>query len=250
METKDLAAILLSVLALGLSVYATITAQRKSVDERMRTIRAQLTEVLGKLTSLNIEGAKLQHEARNDHQYLTLVNAALGQQNGFLLDQAVFLSEQIPTLVTTYEFKTIAMADFQAGNVLRAETHQLKAIAAAPTDLYKSQAIRGYAFFLYQLARISEGREQFRRAVDTLKGPDNLVHLSNGYTYQMWALNELHYARSPELASEYFENARKEYRAVDVEFLRNKAMADLEAARTTPQSPVTTFNRRVADSTP
>jgi hypothetical protein len=231
MELKDIATVLLSLLALGLSIYATYTSQK----ERTRTIRAQLTDVLGKLTTLSLDRAKFQHDAKDDQQYLDSVNAALGQQNGFLLDQAVFLSEQIPELVTTYEFNTIAVADSDAGNIFRAEVHQLKAIDAAKTDLYKSQAIRGYAVFLFPQGRLSEGREQYRKAIEVLKGESNLVHWTNGMTYQMWAFSELNFARSPERANQYVESARKEYSAIDVEFMRNRAIAALEAFRSGAQ---------------
>jgi tetratricopeptide (TPR) repeat protein len=240
MELRDIATIAtitISVAALGLSVYATITAQKKSLDERTRTIRTQLTDVLGRLTSLYIEAAKLAHEAKDDHQYLDSLSTALNQQNGFLLEQAVYLSKQIPALVTTYEFNTIAVADTNAGNLIRAEDYQRRAIDVAPTDLYKSQAVRGYAVFLYPQGRLNEGREQFRRALDLLKGEDNLVHSTKGYTYQMWALNERHFARSPERANELFENARKEYGAIDVEFVRNYAIARLDTVRTSGQPP-------------
>ena len=51
----------------------------------------------------------------------------------------------------------------------------------------------------------------------------------------MW-LFELHFARAPEKANEYFENARKEYASIDAEAVRNKAIASLDAVRLSPAS--------------
>ena len=78
MELKDVASNLLALIALGLSIYATITAQRNSFEERKRTIRAQLTDVLARLTGLSIDGARLYHEAKDDRQYWDAVSGALG----------------------------------------------------------------------------------------------------------------------------------------------------------------------------
>jgi tetratricopeptide (TPR) repeat protein len=231
METKDLLSLALALAAFCLSIYATLTAQRKSVDERQRTIRGQLTDILAKLTALQLEAAKLQHEAKDDLDYLLYVNNVLGQQNGFFLDQAVYLSEQIPSLVTTYELNTIALANTNAGNFLQAERYYLKAIEIAPSDRYKALAVRSYASFLYPQGRLNEGREQFRRALDLMKGEDNLARWSKGYTYQMWGVSEISFARSQERANEHFENARREYASIDVDSVRNQAFASLDAAQ-------------------
>ena len=165
MEFKDLASNGLALLALAFSIYATFKAEKNSREERKRTIRGQLTDVLGKLTSLNIDGAKLAHEARGDKNYAEFIGSALSQQNGFLLDQADFLSEQIPALVTTYEFNTIALACVNAGDTMRAEKYHRRAIAVAPPGLYKSQATRSYALFLFGQGRPKEGRQHFRSGV-------------------------------------------------------------------------------------
>ena len=236
MEAKDIVALVLSTAAFCLSIYATVRGERKSNDERQRTVRGQLTDVLGKLTALALEGAKIQHEAKDERNFLQAVSQILGQQNGFLLDQAVYLSEQIPNLVTTYEFNTIAGANATAGNLLLAEKYFTKAVEVAPNALYTALAVRSYAVFLYPQGRLNEGREQFRRAVDLLKGEDNFIRWTKGLTYQAWALSELNFARSPEKASEYFENARKEFASIDADAVRNTALASLEAARHFPTS--------------
>lgn len=155
---KDKVALILSVLAFAISIFATITTEHRATDEKRRTIRSQLTEVLGRLTTLQLEGAKIIHEAKDDVIYRQASGIALSQQNGFLLDQAFYLADQIPSLVTTYEFNTIAAASFASGNVLASEKYHLKAIEVAHSDIYKTQATRmGMQYFSLRKGVLSKG---------------------------------------------------------------------------------------------
>lgn len=243
-KLKSAAPLMLSGLAFVLSLYATISTERRASDERQRTVRNQLTDVLARLTSLQLESAKLLHEAKGDALYTQGVNGWLNQQNGFLLDQASYLADQIPSLVTTYEFNTIAIASFGAGNVLAAEKYNLKAIEVAHSDLYKAQATRGYAVFLFSQRRFVEGREQFNKSVALLKGgSDNLSRQTNGFTYQTWAWNEQHLAMSSQDANNLYDKARAEYSGIDVEYLRTSLLQGLEAFKTLGSlpSPATDF---------
>jgi len=227
---KEKIPLALSILAFALSLFATLTTERRAADEKRRTVRNQLTDVLARVTSLQLENAKLMHEAKDDAFYRQSVNLALGQQNGFLLDQAFYLADQIPALVTTYEFNTIASASFSAGNVLATEKYHLKAIEVAHSDLYKAQATRSYASFLFTQRRFVEGRHQFNKALTLLKGGgDNLTRQTNGITYQMWGWNEQHLALGAQDAKNLYDKARAEFSGIDVEFLRGSLLQALEA---------------------
>ncbi|MEK7237044.1 MAG: hypothetical protein AAB242_10500 [Nitrospirota bacterium] len=228
-KLKDKIALWLSILAFALSSYATVAGERRAFDEKKRTIRSQLTDVLGKLSSLQVENARLMHDAKDDSLYQQAVNQALSQQNGFLLDQAFYLADQIPNLVTTYEFNTIAGASFNAGNVLATEKYHLKAIEAAHSELYKTQATRSYAAFLFSQKRLIEGREQFNKALSLLKDGGNLTRQTNGISYQMWAWNEKHLALAEQDAKILYDKARVEFSGIDVEFLRDSLLQKLDA---------------------
>ena len=134
----DQLAIWISLLAFVLSLAATLSGERRAREERRRTLRVQLSDVLDRLSSLQLENARLVHEARGDAAYVQAVGAALGQQNGFLLDQASFLAREIPSQVTTYEFNTLAAASFAAGNTIDAEKFHQCAIRAARLPLYRA----------------------------------------------------------------------------------------------------------------
>jgi len=228
---KNKITLALSILAFILSVFATMTTERRAFHEKQRTVRTQLTDVLGRLSSLQVENAKLMHEAKNDPFYQQSISVALAQQNGFLLDQAFYLSDQIPGLVTTYEFNTIASASFNAGNVLATEKYHLKAIKAAHSDLYKAQATRAYASFLFTQRRFVEGRDQFNQALRLLKGGDNLTRQTNGITYQTWAWNEQHLALAPQDAKNLYDKARTEFSGIDIDMLRGSLLQVLDATQ-------------------
>jgi len=232
MELKDKASITLSIIALIISVAAAINTEISSKHEEQRTVRSQLTDVLSQIISVSIENAKLYKEAaKTDPVYYQAISSILNQRNTFLLQQAIYLTEKIPDLVTSVELNTIAAANANAYDLLTAEKYYLKAIDATKSDLWKAMAIRSYALFLFPQRRFEEARDQFRKSVSQLRGGDNFVRFTNGLTYQMWGAAELSSANSPERAEELFRNARNEFSGIDNEMVRNNAIAGLEATK-------------------
>lgn len=175
--------------------------------------------------------------ARGDTAYVQSVGAALAQQNGFLLDQASFLAREIPAQVTTYEFNTLATASFAAGNMIAAEKYHHRAIRAARLPLYKAQATRGYAVFLFSQRRFPEARAQFAEALALAGDGDNLARQTNGLTCQMWAWNERYVAMDEPRARALLDQARAAYGAIDIDFVRASMLQALDQA-TMPGSSV------------
>ena len=232
----DQLAIWISLLAFVLSLLATLSGERRASEERRRTLRVQLSDVLDRLSSLQLENARLSHEARGDTAYVQAVGAALAQQNGFLLDQASFLAGEIPSQVTAYEFNTLAAASFAAGNMIDAEKYHQRAIGAARLPLYQAQATRGYAVFLFSQRRFDEARAQFAAALALAGDGDNLARQTNGLTYQTWAWHERYVAMDESRAGELLDRARAAYGAIDIEFVRVSMLQALDLA-TTPGPP-------------
>jgi tetratricopeptide (TPR) repeat protein len=238
MEIKDLVAISISSLAFLLSLVATIVSLVRSKYEKQRAIKKEITDTLGKIVSTSLENAKLYREsAEKDPPYYQTVSSILNQQNVFLLQQATYLMDEVPKLVTAIEYNTIAAATSNAGDFMSAEKYYKKAIDASPNNYYRSLAIRSYAGYLFPQRRFEEARENFRKAISLLTGGDNLVRYTNGLTYQMWAWNELNNAASPRRAEELFESAANEFKGIDNEAVRRTALSGLEAAKGSPSSP-------------
>jgi tetratricopeptide (TPR) repeat protein len=231
-KSKDNIALAVSIMAFVLSLFATVLGELRAKADQQREVRSQLTEVLRGLMSLQVEHAKLVHESREDPMYQTAGRAALGQQNGFLLDQAVYLADQIPQLVTAYEYNTIAVSSFNAGNPLVAERYYRKAADVAHAPIYKAQAIRSYAAYLFSQRRFAEGREQFEKALRQVRDDSNLTHQTNGMTYQLWAWNEKHLAHAGTQAQGLYAKAGEAFRRINVDFLRDSMIQQLEWEQT------------------
>lgn len=204
----------------------------KTRYEKGRIIRSQLTDVLGRITKLNIENAKsFKDYGQKDPAYHQTISSILNQENTSLLQQAMYLSEQIPDLVSAVDLNTIAVANANAGDLILAEEFYKKAIEKSGNDYYKALATRSYGGFLFPQRRFEEARQQYRNSVSLLKGGDILVRYTNGLTYQMWAINELYSGSSSASVDEIFSQAKREFSGIDNEFIRTNALKGLEAAQ-------------------
>lgn len=240
METKDIITVSISSLAFLLSLVATTVSLVRSRYERQRAIRKEITDTLSKIVSTNIENAKAYREsAEKDPAFYQALSSILNQQNAFLLQQATYLMDEVPGLVTAVEYNTIAQANANAGELMAAERYFRKAIEVAPNPYQRSLATRSYAGYLFTQRRFEEARDLFRKAISLLAGGDNLVRYTNGLTYQMWAWNELSNAAAPTRAEELFESARNEFGGIDNESVRRQVMAGLQAARQAPRPDAT-----------
>jgi len=231
MELKDFVTISISALAFILSAIATFISTIRGRYEEQRAIRNQLSETLNRIANTNIENAKLYHDtATKDPAYYQQLSAMMNQQQASLLNQAMYLADQIPKLVTAVEMNTIAVANFNAGDVIMAEKYYRKAIEVSPNNYYRALAIRSYAGFLYTQRQFEEGRNQFQQSIKLISGGDNLSRYTNGYTYQMWAWNELNNAGVQSTAEQYFENAQSQFKNIDNDAVRENAMNTLAEA--------------------
>lgn len=237
MATKDIITLLISAFAFVISVVATTISVIRGKYEQQRAVRNQITEVLKSMIAAQLENTKLYHDsADKEPGYFQAVSNILSQQNGFLLQQAVYLMDQVPHLVTAVEYNTVAYAHAEAGDLIQAERYYTRAIDVCPNDYTRSQAIRSYAVSLFAQHRQEEGREQFRRAITLLKGADNFTRAARGFAYQVWGWNELNNAASPKRAEELFESATSEFNGIDNETVRRDLLKGLGAAQASPLS--------------
>jgi hypothetical protein len=210
MNIKDKLTIGVSVIALVMSVAATINGEIKAQYEEKRIIRSQLTDVLSRMIKLNMESAKIAKEVgMADPEYHQQLSSIIGQENGFLLQQSMLLSEQIPELISAVDLNTIAFANFNSGDTMTAEVYHLKAIDRCRNDYQKSLATRSYAEFLFMQRRYEEGRERFKTAVTLLKGNDNVIRYTKGMIYQRWAVFESTIGSPPARVDELLRNGER-----------------------------------------
>ena len=231
MELKDFASIFISALAFILSAIATVVSTVRGKYEAQRAIRNQLSDTLSRIASTNIENAKLYHEiAAKDPAYYQQVSGMMNQQQASLLNQAMYLADQVARFVTAVDMNTIALANYSAGDVILAEKYYRKAIEVSANNYYRSLATRSYAGFLFTQRRFEEGRAQFRQSISLISGGDNLTRYTNGFTYQMWAWNELNNAGARLAAEQLFESAQNEFKGMDNESVRKTSIDALNEA--------------------
>ncbi|MBE0689529.1 MAG: hypothetical protein IH587_05335 [Anaerolineae bacterium] len=231
MDNTALLSNVISGIAVLLSFIALIISQRSSRHEQKRTLRSQLSDTLQRITDTQLANAKLFVEAATTNPiYYQTASSTLNQQQAFLLSLASYLAEQIPELVTSVEYNTLAYSLAWSGDVLTSEKYYRKAIDVAPDEYYRSLATRSYASFLFPQRRFEEARAQYREALTLVKGGDDRARSTNGYTYQMWAVNELMIANAEKRAEELFDSARNEFAGIENRGLQNQNLQGLQAA--------------------
>lgn len=242
MDSKDVVNLLISTVALLLSGVATSVSisrgkreEERSKREEERTIRNQLSDILSKINSTNIENAKFFREAgTQDPALFQAVSSALNQQQAFLLDEGMYLADRIPRLVSAVEYNTLALAHTNFGNMVNAEKLFKRAVEVSQDDYYRSLATRSYAFFLFSQRRFEDGRKSYRDALSLITASDNYSRYTNGYTYQQWAMNERSWANSWQRAEELFDSAKNEFNGIDAEAIRDQALQGLEQVKAGP----------------
>ena len=231
METKDILTFGLALLAFVVSAISTTITIVRGRREKQRAIRNEITNVLSQIVATAIENAKLyQENNEKPTPYYQAVSSILNQRNAFLLNQAVYLSDQVPQLITAVEYNTLAAANANAGDLFTAEKFYRKAIERSNNPFYRSMALRSYGGFLFPQRRFAEAREIFRQAINLMQGNSDQVHYTNGFSYQMWAWNELVNAESTDLARQMFESAENEFRKIDNDKVGRDAIMGLYAA--------------------
>jgi tetratricopeptide (TPR) repeat protein len=235
LQRKDYVTIAISSLALLVSLSSTVLSYWRGYYDEQRTVRSQLSDVLSRIITTNVESAKLFRDVSDeDPTYVQAISAALSQQQGFLLHQAMYLTDQIPRLVSAFEYNTIAYSNANSGDPINAERYYRTAIEVSSNDNYRAQAMRSYAYHLFSQRRFEEGRDELKRAITLISGGDNFARFTRGFLYQSWAANESAFANAPKRAEELFESARNEYAGIDVVPMRDAALKTLSQVRSAP----------------
>lgn len=232
METKDKLTLGIAVLAFLVSAVSTAITIVRGRREKQRAIRNDITNVLSQIVENSLENARLFNESQGQFTpFYQRASAILNQRNNFLLHQGVYLSEQLPELVTAVEYNTLAVAHADSGDLLRAESYYEKAIVASRDDYYRSIATRSLAVFLFQQHRLAEARRNFEFAIGLLLDRDQ-AHYAKGITYQTWGLCERDIANEVDRAKYCFYQAEKQFAAIENVMARNNCLTALQAAKT------------------
>ncbi|MEO1060262.1 MAG: hypothetical protein AAFZ07_02505 [Actinomycetota bacterium] len=217
---------------------------------RRLAIRSELTDRLSRIIQGQLDNARTIKEHADDAVYQQVVSSTLNTENAFLLNEAVLLVEQIPDLVGSVEYNTVAYALANTYDVTRAEEYYRRAIEVARTPSERAMAQRSFGTFLFVRGRHDEARAITEAALEQLDASDPMTAQTNGFTLQSWAWNEATMAGDGARARELFARARAELQRIPNPALRAQAVRSLESAQRGglgPAANVTAAAGRLAD---
>ena len=227
MVLKDKISILISILAIVLSVLVAIRGEIRVGQESKHTIRSQLTSVLESMMDVNLKAGRITSED-SDPLYKQHALSVLNQENAFLLSQAMYLSEQIPNLVTPVELITVAYAHVQTGNQILAEDFYTRAINSSNSDYDKIMSLKTRAQYLFLNQRFNEAREDFKKSLTLMPDNNDMANWTHGTTYFQWANYENFMVKSQNRAKPLYENAKNRFQKINNQTVRALILADLE----------------------
>lgn len=229
MDLREVVTIVVSCLALVLSVTAFVVSTRLRTAEIHRSFKTlihgivlQIIETTDELQKASMEGGA---SAQQIHRTSSLRHrlSALARQGKYLLDDK-------PYLVGEVECATIAGAFALIGEYLPAEELWSRAVELSSSSYMESINRRGFADFLFSVGLVARGRREFERAIGCVDADTDFAKLARGYTYHMWMVSEL-LANADEEAEKRFSSARETLLAVENPFLRDPALRILHDER-------------------
>src|SRR3954462_5477031 len=103
-------ATLVSVLALVFSIIATLYTSREASNQNARAARAELGQLVQRLSALPKENADLIARYADNRAVLTSLSGSINSENLVLAQQAADVIDRIPDQVSGSEFLAVAMA--------------------------------------------------------------------------------------------------------------------------------------------
>lgn len=218
---KDWAALVVSVLALTVSALSFF----QKIGETSQTRRKQLTDVLQKLSDLNTEIEKFR-SLKDKKDYPVNYTGLIDDQRRFLVRQAAYISRAIKGLVSPYEYLVMAGV-FDGINDLDEAERFFKIASTAKHAFDRGVALRGYARFLFLLARQAEARDLFQKSIDSFNGETDRHKGYRGVTYERWAILESEWSHLDE-AAKRFTSALAEFQSISNPLRRESEVARLK----------------------
>jgi len=224
-------ALAVSAISLGVS----LVSLRQKKYEIQRTLREQLTKVIGDVNAVFEKWDKLQSENANrlsepdvvrSRAFLNGQKRSLARQAAYLIDQ---LMKQSTTLVSDIEYVTVADAFKQVGDHPQADAYYKKAIEASQGTYYKAMNVRAYGGALFSQGRFQEGRVKYEESIKLLPPNSDVNRWTVGETHQRWAVAEFE-ASFLKKAIEHFESARGVFEKIENLRQKKQAVAMLKKA--------------------
>jgi tetratricopeptide (TPR) repeat protein len=217
-------------MAFSFSIVSTYVTLRQKGYETQRALRIQLTDVLNKIVSLNVENAKLPPDGTLPPGTPPSIKALLNDQRRFLVRQATYIMHQIEPLVSSFEYLLIAATYDNIDDVYQATRYFEIAQQRAEDDINRGIITRSYARFLFNQGEHGRGREQYGEALKIFSGDSDRMKEYRGDTYLRWATLECEWEFQKE-AEALFEQAKLSFASKSSPAMRKRSVARLEKHR-------------------
>ncbi len=187
MQPKDYYTIIISVIALIVSIFSNFFQKAK---ENQRSIRKNLSDTLESVTKINFENSKLRKEGGSEEVEVVEMRRIYNSQRRILVAHADFLILKYDKIVTEIDCNIMAGAYANIGDAQKAEFYWKKTIDKSESGPIKHMNLRGYALFLFRQGKIEVGRSKYKEAL-LIDLPDNdPTRILTTDTYLMWAAAE------------------------------------------------------------
>jgi tetratricopeptide (TPR) repeat protein len=203
---KDSFAVVFAFLAFVVSI---ITLRLQS-DDRLRTLRAQISDTIGKLLSAEVEAGRLNAEISKpnlDSEEDRRLRAERWRYNElrFSLAQVAtyFMSNkrcERTGFIVEAEYAAVARALSDNKDLVRAREHWEKAIGHSQPGVYKMRLTAFYAEFLFSNIDREEGRRQYAKSLELDPQPSDSLHWEAMYNCLKWAKSEARVGETDQVA--------------------------------------------------
>lgn len=187
-ESKDVLTVLISTLALALSVLSFVISLRQRKRENSRALRKQLSDTLNDISEVSVAMAELRYEVGNNlSNEIIDLRRSYNTQKRTLLHHAEFLINENSKITTDVDYMVMAINWNIIGNYPKAETYYKLGIEKADDLVIRHLNLRSYASFLFMQGNMPLGRNKYKEALE-LRLPDTEnVKRTVADTYLMWA---------------------------------------------------------------
>jgi tetratricopeptide (TPR) repeat protein len=210
LQIKDNVTIYISAVALAIAIINFFITVRQKKKEDQRILRSQLTDVLAKIVSLNLENAKLPPHDLLPPGTPSNIKAFFNDQRRFLVRQAVYIIDQLEPPVGSFEYLMIAVTYDYIDDVSSAKRYFELALQRAEDDINRGIITRSFARFCFSQGEHASARGLFDKAIEIFSGDSDRMKENRGETFYRWAKSEFEWGFS-ENAEDLFKRARKEF---------------------------------------
>lgn len=191
MTQKDYLTLIISGLAITISILTFLLTYKQRAMENARAVRKALTDTIAGLVSVALERAKLDSANPSSmEENVVQLRRIYNHQRRYLADHAELLASQFPNLPSDVDFNALAVAWDAIGDADKAKQNWEKCIAKSPSAPLRAMNLRGYAGFLYFQGQSQAGRAKYEESLAVeLPDTDNMRRIKSD-TYLMWAKTE------------------------------------------------------------